>query len=287
MIWLDPLSPAVRSAVVSGAWGKAPHSEHGHVPPVAPAIDTVADAIASASDILTRLTAAMIHPAVQVEEDFIASPRAARLHTSFQPVRSVVSVSRMTDSGALQDVTDGTIFGGELQFPSRGWTSFGGCIHFSPDCSWTLDRWFMSWCGYHPRQRECLRVLYNAGSTITASARRALITLAHDIWLENADCDECGLPARTTVLTRQGLTMAIGDTQQVSPLSSGSTGLPEVDAWIVGVNPRKATRMPGVYDPSSPPPTVRAVRVARPVFGAGVNLSSGADINIGMGSAPQ
>jgi hypothetical protein len=269
MNWLDPSDPAVRSAVVSGAWGRAPHAPHGHLPPTEPTIDTIAAALDVASDILTRLTAFAVHPALDVVEDFIATPTAHRLYPTFSPLRSVVSVSRAAASG-LTSVTN------------PGWSVFGDAIHFDEDCVLSYEEWFRWWCGCAPRARDYLRVAYTAGSTITASARAAIIALAHDIWLDSAGCTECGLPERTTAVTREGLSYTVGDPGDL--LTGAMTGLPSVDLWIRGCNPAKALRPPGVWTPDSPPSVVYSVHVARPVFGSNVHLSSGATINVAAGT---
>jgi hypothetical protein len=148
MMWLDGTDPAVRSAVTSGAYGRSPHSEHGHQIPTPPTIDTIAAALDSASDILTRLTAFAVHPALAVEEDFVAAPRATKLYPSFSPVRSIASVTRLAVAGSS-----------DIQ--PTGWTSFGGAIYFSPDCSALYDDWFRGWCGHCAPARDFLRVAYH------------------------------------------------------------------------------------------------------------------------------
>jgi hypothetical protein len=270
MDWLDASSPAVRSAVVSGSWGRAPHSDHGHVIPVTPAIDTIADALAAASDILTRLTGFIVHPALVVEEDFVATPKALRLYPSFFPVREVVSVARMGIAGQLAE-------------QAVDWVSFAGAIYFSEDCSSTYDGWYLSACGCRAPQKEYLRVQYRAGSTITASARKAVIALAHDMWLDGAGCEECGLPSRTTSVSREGISYSVGD--PADPLGTAMTGLPSVDIWIRATNPFKAVRSSGLYTPDSPPPTVRSVFTARPEWGSTVHLSGSATVDVGASTA--
>lgn len=253
--WLDPLDPAVRSAVQSGAYGKAPHSEHGEVPPTAPTIDRIAEALAQASDVLSRLTGYFFHPALQVEEDFVASPRVTRLAPSFSPVRAVMGIARMT-TGDPQDVpTENT------------WSLFADSVYFWQGRACALDTWLWGWCGCRAQDKELLRLTYNAGSTITASARKAVLTLAHEYWLASSrcdDCDECSLPERTTSVVREGLSYTVADTED--PLNPGHTGILSVDAWVRMVNPHRATARSGVWTPDSPPPAVRSVKAARPIF---------------------
>jgi hypothetical protein len=255
-VWLDPLDPANRSAVVSGAYGKAPHSEHGNPVPTGDAVDPIAEALAQASDVLDRLTGFFFHPAVQVEEDFTPTPRVTRLYPSFTPVRSVLSVTRMT-TGASQEA------------PLPAFTLFGDALYFAPTGTnyGYYDGWLWGWCGCRAERLEQLRVLYNAGSTITASARRAVISLAHEYWLAMArceECDTCALPDRTTSVVREGLSYTVADAED--PLNPGHTGLLGVDAWVRMVNPHKATRPSGVWTPDQPPPVVHSVRTARPIF---------------------
>lgn len=254
--WLDPLDPAIRSAVVSGVYGKTPHTPHGNPVPTSPAVDTISDALARASDILNRLTGYFFHPALQVEEDFTATPRATRLVPSLSPVRAVLSVTRMAIGQDPQVVPDDT------------WADFGGSIYFSRGArSSDLETWLWGWCGCAAQGKERLRVLYNAGSTITASARQAALALAHEYWLATSrcdDCDGCSLPERTTSVVREGLSYTVADADD--PLNSGHTGILAVDAWVRMVNPHRAMTRSGVYTPDSPPPVMRSVKTARPIF---------------------
>jgi len=249
---------------VSGAWGRAPHSEHGNLAPTPPTIDTVTAALDVASDILTRLTGFSIHPALAVEEDFVASPRATRLVPSFSPVRALQSVIRVGPAPVELDPTD--------------WALFGGAIYFSTYGSLTYSDWLYGWCDRRPADREFLRIAYHAGSTITASARQAVIALAHDIWLDGNGCDECGLPERTINVNREGISYNVGDPTDVT--GTALTGLAAVDVWIKAVNPHQATRSGGVYTPDSPPPVVRSVKTARPEWGSTVHLFGNVTLNV-------
>lgn len=274
MFWLDPADPAVRSAVTSGAWGRAPHSDHGFPLPTEPTIDTITSALDAASEILTRLTAFSVHPALAVEEDFVASPQATRLYPSFSPVRSVLSVTRLAIAGTtpVQPV---------------GWTAFGDAIYFSPHCTsnygdwFSYGDWFRGFCGHCAPSKDFLRISYHAGSTITASARQAVIALAHDIWLDGNGCEECGLPARTINVTRQGLSYNVADSND--PIAPSLTGLPAVDVWIRATNPHRSVRSAAVYTPDAPPSVVRSVKTARPEWGSTVNLFGDVAVNVNVG----
>jgi hypothetical protein len=268
--WLDPKDYAVRSAVVSGAWGRTPHTEHGNPLPPDGEIDAIAEALAAASDILTRATAFAIHPAMQVVEDFTAHPRVTRLFPSFGPVRDVVSVS---------------IDGFPADPPILGWTSFGHAIHFAPTPNVELRTWLLSFCAPSYHDVEHLRVTYNASSTVNAAARRAVLALAHEYWVDTidcADCGECKLPDRTTSVQRAGLSYQLADPQEPDQVTL--TGLPSVDRWVRMMNPYNSTRRPGVWTPDSPPPATRSVHAAYPVYGSGIGYASGAALNVVAGS---
>lgn len=253
MIWLDPASPSVRSAVESGGWGRAPHTDHGHPVPTLPTIDTIGDALQRASETLSYLTGFAIHPAGTAEETFRARPRATRLTPSFVPVRELMTVSGGVVPGLLvpDDISAWSVLGNDI---------------IREDIY--LDRWerpWVTWCS-RPWTSETIEVQYNFGSTITASARAAVITLAHDIWLDSQECSECGLPERTTAVTREGISYQMGGNQDALGRLTSGTGLVSVDQWLMTVNPHSATRRAAVYTPDAPPPVTRRVRGARPVF---------------------
>lgn len=257
MIWLDPLSPPVRSAVVSGGWGKEPHSVHYLPPPTdEDEIDVISAALEVASNILTPLTGFRIHPAGFAEEDFLGTPRLRRLSPSLGPLRAVVSLDWVLDGGVTEEVT-------------VPWVLHGDTIRIRGNRE--LDAWDripspVLVCSSRGEEEQ-IRLNYRFGSTITASARRAVLMLAHQFWLETAQCSECGeceLPTRTTTVTREGISYTMLDPQDY--LDRGKTGLPSVDLWIATVNPRRATRAPGVWSPDAPPPAQRSIRSARPLF---------------------
>ena len=118
MRWLNPLDPRVRAAVVSGAWGRSPHSAHYQVPPADPdEIDIISDVLEQASDVLTGLTAATIHPPLQVVEDFVCYPGTGRLTPSVSPLRSVVALVAVGDDGSAgTGVGDWVLFGDSVRF---------------------------------------------------------------------------------------------------------------------------------------------------------------------------
>jgi len=249
MIWLDANSPAVRAAVVSGVWGRAPHSEHAHPVLEEPDdIDIITASLQVASDILTPLTAYRIHPAGIAVEDFTATSRAHRLTPNYTPIRRVVSLERVLED-SIEAVTETwQLQNNHVKFDTRVLGPLGLI------------------CG-QARQQERLRLTYQFGSTITGSARRAVLWLAHQFWLEADGCEDCGecqLPGRTTAVQREGLSYTLLDPQDY--LRDGKTGVPTVDLWISSVNPKRALRPSAVHTPDAPPPENVSIRSLRPVW---------------------
>lgn len=269
MRWLDSRLPAVRSAVVSGAFGRLPHSDHFAQVPVDPdEIDVIADSLERASDVLGSVTAGVFHPALQVVEDYIAGPRTTRLTPSLGPLRNVQALWAVGASGDLQvELRDFVIHAGDVRFKLNDYAELpwlGDTADLSLDRLWQVR---MA-CACLPSQR--LRLVYDAGSTIDAQARAMVLALAHEFYLQVAPCDECGscrLPLRTTAVQREGISFTVAD-----PLEAGvpgsATGLPEVDLWVAQVNPYRVGRPPRVFDPSAPPPVVRNVLSAIPTWPA-------------------
>jgi len=266
--WLNPLDPRVRSAVVSGAWGRSPHSAHYQVPPADPdEIDVISDVLEQASDVLTGLTAATIHPPLQVVEDFVCYPGTGRLTPSVSPLRSVVALVVIGDDGSAgTGVGDWVLFGDSVRFVRQDETyrplSWLGWEYLDLAAVWALRLG----CACPSVQR--LRMTYNAGSTVTARARAAVLSLAHEFYLQVAPCDECGscrLPTRTTAVVREGLTYSLADplTPGVAP---GATGLPDIDLWVQQVNPYRVRRQSGVWSNDAPPPVQRSIVSAREQF---------------------
>jgi hypothetical protein len=282
MLWLDPTAAPVRSAVVSGGWGRAPHSDHAYPNPGPTGIDTIGTALAVACDVLDRFAGFAVHPAGVAVEDFIATPSARRLSPTFAPLRAVNSVEHQQlafGSFCEQATASWTIVGNSIVFAQVG-------THFA-----SLEWWARTNLGYSSfditgrpfwsQDRQLVfSVEYTFGSTITASARAAVVSLAHQLYLRDNPCSGCGecvLPSRTTQVTREGITMDMDVTSL-----DGLTGLPEVDLWLKTVNPKGALRKPGVWTPDSPPPVAKSVRVARPTW-QGSELHSDAVIGVTAG----
>lgn len=268
-MWLNPLDPKVRAAVVSGFWGRSPHSSHFAAPPSNPdEIDVIADVLAQASEMLSSLTAETIHPAMQVVEDYVVFPGTTRLTPTYLPLRQVVSLYTVTDDGQqVSRLVGGVVHGDSIRFtePAYELGDFAAGDFTALDFGSMYFQELQCSC---PRRQQ-LRVTYNAGSTLTASARAAVIALAHELYLRVQPCDECGtcrLPMRTTSVTREGISYNIGDPLDATGLAVGGTGLPDVDLWLRGVNPRQATMRSAVYTAIAPPPVVHSVIAARPTF---------------------
>jgi hypothetical protein len=149
----------------------------------------------------------------------------------------------------------------------------GQSVFFSRRGHMTFGTWYGGYYGisnapgfrYIPDQEERIRLSYRFGTTVTAAAKRAVIQLAHELWLEaHPELGECQLPQRTSSVNREGIAYTIFDPQEY--LSQGRTGLPSVDLWISSVNPVRAYRPAGVYTPDAPPGVNVRVASIRPLF---------------------
>jgi hypothetical protein len=265
MIWLNPADSRVRSAVVSGGWGRAPHSDHAWPVEAPGEIDPITEALQVASDLLQRYTGFTVHPAGTAVETFIATPQVRRLSPTFIPLRALLGITRQNPVEGIVDVDPAT------------WGVTNNSILFTPNLQGT---WPLEW--YYRRVLRCIppgesvfTIEYQFGSTISAGARRAVIALAHQFYLENSGCEACQVPARTTSILREGVMLDLDPSTL-----RGQLGLPEVDVWLDAVNPRKATMRPGVWTPDAPPPAVSSVRSARPDW-LGTQRASGASLTVG------
>lgn len=90
-------------------------------------------------------------------------------------------------------------------------------------------------------------VTYTHGQPPPRAGVRAAITLAAELALAVCGAASCRLPERVTSITRQGVTLAVLDPMDI--IKDGLTGLPDVDLWVVSVNPTKARRRPAVWSP--------------------------------------
>src|SRR4051812_37180368 len=86
--WVDWTDPRIVSTVVTGCADPDHEIEDD---------ETVQLAVEVASEMLTRLSGFLIHPAGEAVDDFRASPRARRLSPHYRPIREVLSVARLDD----------------------------------------------------------------------------------------------------------------------------------------------------------------------------------------------
>jgi hypothetical protein len=99
---------------------------------------------------------------------------------------------------------------------------------------------------------------YVWGLTPPAGGVRAVVTLAIEIAKQATGDATCRLPRRVVSVTRQGVTMAFVDPMRF--LKDRLTGLPDVDMWIMAVNPYRRPERAQVWSPDVP----RAVTLPPP-----------------------
>jgi hypothetical protein len=246
MIWLDASDPEVRAAVQTGKWGSAPAVPD--LPDPGSSVDTIEVALQVASEILTQLTAFKVHPGGESVEEFVAHPGTYRLTPNYLPIRSVTSLERVSDTDC------------ELLESTEPFCIFGQSVYFTRNRQLDYGAWRYRSFGCRVSDTEFLRLTYKFGSTITATARRAVVYFAHQLLLE-AQGEECELPARTMTINREGIQYAMMDPQDF--LARGKTGIPSIDLWLAATNPRRALRPARVITPDSPAASGLAVRTIR------------------------
>lgn len=235
-MWVSPTDPVVVSTVMTGC------PDVNYVLPDPPD-PTVELAVQVASDLLFRLSGYLVHPAGTAVEDFRTAPVVHRLSPNYRPVQDVLSVVRL-----LSDCTESVDI--------DGWCVFGQSIYFS-DTGCSLSSYYQVVCGCTSSLVESLRVEYTFGSTVTDAAERAVLYLAHQLWLEcHPGQGECELPERITQVNREGLSYTVFDPAEY--LQQGKTGVPRVDLWLASINPSRSLRPSAVYTPDSPPPVNRS-----------------------------
>lgn len=199
----------------------------------------VTRAISVASEILTLATAHLIHPAGTQVEEFLGRG-VKRLTPVYGPVTGINSLAVVEPDGV-------TIR------PITGYRRLGSMILLPPDQgSGSLPLWRVNAVGTAPASPETIyRLDYSFASTLTHSARQAVVDYAQQLWLGFQGSDECALPERVTSVTREGIGIELLTPQDY--LDRGRTGLPNVDEWLAQANPKRAFRPSGVYTPDSPP----------------------------------
>lgn len=97
-------------------------------------------------------------------------------------------------------------------------------------------------------------VTYLRGTPPPEALQLAAGTLALEYGLACAEDERCRLPARLQSMTRQGVSVQVSIGTQY--LDFGMTGLPEVDALVIQMNPYRLTERPMVLSPDRPRPRV-------------------------------
>ena len=132
------------------------------------------------------------------------------------------------------DVTEVLVFGQVLASEEYGW---------SP--SYLRSRW-SCW----PCLERCLdppiEVSYTAGVPLPGGTALAMGEVACEI-LSGLRGDPCQLPSRAVSVSRQGVTVDLGE-----PALPGRLGLPLTDAWLTMVNPGRLDRPSRVYSVDLP-----------------------------------
>lgn len=93
-------------------------------------------------------------------------------------------------------------------------------------------------------------VSYTWGRTPPAGGVHVVVTLALEAAKQATGDATCRLPRRVVSVTRQGVTMAFVDPMRF--LKDRLTGLPDVDMWIMAVNPFRRSSRASVWSPDLP-----------------------------------
>ena len=89
-------------------------------------------------------------------------------------------------------------------------------------------------------------IRYQRGIPLTEEGEWAAGRLAVEFLAGMTD-DSCRLPAGATSVSRQGISIELADIREW--FTNGVTGVPEVDLWIMAVNPNKSKRPARVTSP--------------------------------------
>lgn len=109
-----------------------------------------------------------------------------------------------------------------------------------------------SWPGYQDMaaaydEPGAFAVEYWRGRPVPVGGRRAVTILACELYKRCVGDSSCALPQRVQTVEREGVTFTMLD--QMEFLSSGRTGLAEVDLWLSTVNPTGALSPSQVLSP--------------------------------------
>lgn len=93
-------------------------------------------------------------------------------------------------------------------------------------------------------------VTYDYGIPVPAGGLAAAATLACELARSCTGAGRCRLPQRVQSITRDGVSMSFLDPMEF--LDKGRTGLPDVDQWLVAVNPHGLAEASRVLSPDLP-----------------------------------
>jgi hypothetical protein len=93
-------------------------------------------------------------------------------------------------------------------------------------------------------------ITYQFGTPPPAGGVAACVALGTELAKDMYNLDDCQLPARTTSISREGITMTVIDPQTF--LDKGRTGLVSVDIWLSAINPTSRTQRAMIWSPDLP-----------------------------------
>ena len=93
-------------------------------------------------------------------------------------------------------------------------------------------------------------IVYQYGTPPPMGGVETCVALGAEFAKDMYGLDDCQLPARTTSVSREGITMTIIDPQ--SFLDKGRTGLITVDLWLSAINPKPRTQRAMIWSPDLP-----------------------------------
>lgn len=236
MHWADPTDPDVVAAVL--ALEESPGlSEEDQA--------LVSRAVAVASEILTLAAGHRVHPAGEITEEYRAWGRRPRFSLLWGPVTAVSSVVQVLGDGTERSVS---------------YLRFGQTVEltgFRNGVQGSLPLWRTNWSTGPADSRW--RITYTFADTVTAAARQALLTYAHETYLLLiGNTEDCQLPANVTSITREGLGIELATPQDF--LDRGRTGIASIDAWLAQINRYQSARPSQVFTPDAPPGVGTALR---------------------------
>lgn len=140
------------------------------------------------------------------------------------------------DPGPVVSVEEVTVHGA----PTTAYVRAGSELISTAGC-WPTE----VWCGLPP-----VHVSWTAGLAPPPVALFAAAELADELVKACAGDSSCRLPANVIAVTRQGVTVQLGDPTLL--LEQGMTGLPRVDMAIRTLNPAKLVAPSAILSPDAP-----------------------------------